>query len=76
MTTNKLNTIEMTRRIREAIYEQIKDKTLPERLAFYRQKAQAFHRQLGIQVPVRPPNEPDSEHTAVLNDEGQQHREP
>jgi hypothetical protein len=76
MTTNKLNTIEMTRRIREAIYEQIKDKTLPERLAFYRDKAQAFHRQLGIQVLTRPPNEPDTEHTAVLTDEGQQHREP
>lgn len=60
MTTNKLNTIEMTRRIRETIYEQIKDKTLPERLAFYREKAQAFHQQLGIQAQTRPGGEPNT----------------
>jgi hypothetical protein len=73
MTTNKLNTIEMTRRIRDAIYEQIKDKTPPERLAFYREKAQAFYRQQGIQIPASPAGEPDTEHTSVLNDESQQH---
>lgn len=65
----------MTRRIRDAIYEQIKDKTLSERLTFYRDKAQAFHRQLGIQAPTRPAGEPDPEHIPVLNDEGQPHRE-
>ena len=76
MTTNKLNTIEMTRRIRDAIYEQIKDKTPPERLAFYREKAQAFYHQLGVQVSTSPSGEQDTEHTPVLNDESKQHREP
>lgn len=74
MTTNKLNTIEMTRRIRDAIYEEIKDKTLPERLAFYRDKAEAFHRQLGILMPPRPTGELGSGHIPALNDEGQQHQ--
>lgn len=63
MTMNKLNTIEMTRRIRDAIYEQIKDKTPAERLAFYRERAQALYDQLGIQVPSSRAGEPDAEHT-------------
>jgi hypothetical protein len=69
MTTNKLNTIEMTRRIRDALYEQIKDKTLPERLAFYRNKAQAVHHQLGLPAPTIPPVEPDSVRAPTADDE-------
>ena len=76
MTTNKLNTIEMTRRIRDALYEQIKDKTLPERLAFYRNKAQVVHRQLGLRAPTIPPVEPDNVPAPAINDEDHQHRMP
>ena len=75
MTTTKLDTIEMTRRIRDAQYEQIKDKTLPERLAFYRDKAQAFHRQLGISVRTIAPVEPDTVDAPVVNNESHQSHE-
>jgi hypothetical protein len=68
MTTNKISTIEMTRKIRDDIYEQIKDKTLLERLAFYQDKAQAIHRQLGIQEPNRPTNVPSADHTYPISD--------
>jgi hypothetical protein len=71
MTTNKVNTIEMTRRIRDAIYEQIKDKTPAERLAFYREKAQALYDQLGIQVPTSQASQSAADHTPVLDDESQ-----
>jgi hypothetical protein len=75
MTTNNLDTIEMTRRIRDAQYEQIKDKPLIERLAFYRDKAQAFHRQLGIKAPGAAPAEPGKAIALVANDEGHQHHD-
>lgn len=75
MTTNKLNTIEMTRRIRDAIYEQIKDKTLSERLAFYHNKAQALHQQLGLPALDIPPVETDILSAPAINDEDQQHHE-
>jgi hypothetical protein len=54
-------------------YEQIKDKTLPERLAFYRSQAQAFHQRLGLPVPQ--PVEPDTLYAPAINDE-EQRREP
>ncbi|MCS6938160.1 MAG: hypothetical protein RMJ55_15530 [Roseiflexaceae bacterium] len=52
MTKNDFDAIQITRRIREDLYEQIKNKTLAERIAFYHQQAQAFHRQLGLSVPI------------------------
>ncbi len=52
MTKNDFDAIQITRRIREDLYEQIKNKTLAERIAFYHEKAQAFHRQLGISIPI------------------------
>jgi hypothetical protein len=48
MTTNNIKAVEMTRQIRDEIYEQIKDKTPAERLAFYREQARAFYDQNGI----------------------------
>lgn len=52
MTTNQLDTIEMTRQIRDALYEQVKHKSTAERLAFYQEMAQAVHHELGIVVNV------------------------
>lgn len=43
METSKINAVELVRRIRDNHYEQLKDKTRAERLAFYRAKAQALH---------------------------------
>lgn len=39
-----LKTIEMTRQIREAHYEQLKENSHAERIAFYRAKARAFRK--------------------------------
>jgi hypothetical protein len=74
MTMNKLDAIDMTRRIRDALYEQIKDKTLSERLAFYRDQAQEVHRRLGLPPPATPPVESDSVPAPAINDEDQRHR--
>ena len=46
--TTKLDTLDMTRHIRDSIYEQVKDMSLAERLAFYHAQAQTVHRQLGL----------------------------
>jgi hypothetical protein len=70
MTTTTLDTLKMTRRIRDALYEDVKDMSLPERLAFYRAKAQAFHRQVGIDVPTRSLELPDAERTPSMIDNG------
>lgn len=56
--TNQIDTIEMTRRIRDALYEQIKDLSPTERLAFYRETAQALHQQLDIAAINRPTHIP------------------
>jgi len=42
MAKNEIKAVEMTRRIRDAHYEQLKGKSSEERIAFYRQKAQAM----------------------------------
>jgi hypothetical protein len=42
-----MKAVKMTRRIRDAHYEQLEDKTWEERVAFYRAQAQALHEQLG-----------------------------
>lgn len=41
MAKNEIKAVEMTRRIRDAHYEQLKGKSPEERIAFYRRKAQA-----------------------------------
>ena len=46
--TTKLDTLDMTRHIRDSLYEQIKDMSTAERLAFYHGQAQKVHRQLGL----------------------------
>ena len=43
MEKTEIKVIEMLRRIRDAHYEQLKRKTRPERMAFYRQKALAMN---------------------------------
>jgi len=42
----KLKTIELTRRIRDNIYEQIKDLPKEEQIKFYRLKASKLNKQL------------------------------
>ena len=46
MTIPMLKAVEMTRRIRDQHYEQLKDKTHAERIAFYQQQAQELHTRL------------------------------
>ena len=41
-----LKTVEMTRRIRDAHHEQLKNKTWEERVAFYKEQARALHEAL------------------------------
>jgi hypothetical protein len=42
-----IKAVEMTRRIRDAHYAELDNKTPEERLAFYREKARALHSELG-----------------------------
>ncbi len=44
MRKTTLKTLEMTRQIRDAHYERLKEKSLAERIAFYRAKARAFRK--------------------------------
>lgn len=46
--TTKLDTLDMTRHIRDSLYEQVKQMSPAERLAFYHAQAQQIHRQLGL----------------------------
>jgi hypothetical protein len=41
MGKNEIKAVEMTRKIRDAHYEQLKGTSAEERIAFYKQKAQA-----------------------------------
>ncbi len=43
MDKNNLRAVPMTRAIRDAHYEQLKDMTRQERIAFYRKKARLIH---------------------------------
>lgn len=49
----EINAVEMTRRIREAHAEQLKDATPQERIRFYEERARLLHEELGIH-PVSP----------------------
>ena len=46
-------TLEMTRRIRDAHYERLKDKSQQERLAFYRRKTRSLHAEMSKQASSR-----------------------
>jgi hypothetical protein len=48
MRTSNLKAVEMRRHIRDQHYEQLKDKTYAERIAFYQQQAQELHTRLGV----------------------------
>jgi len=48
MTIPKMKALEMTRRIRDQHYEQLKDRTHAERIAFYKQQAQELHTRLRL----------------------------
>ena len=49
----KINALDMARQIRDAHYEQIKNSTHEERLAFYRAKAQKLHAELETLLPAQ-----------------------
>ena len=53
MTTPTLKAVEMTRRIRDQHYEQLKDKTHAERIAFYQKQAQELHMRLRATLQER-----------------------
>ena len=42
-----MKTVKMVRRIRDTHYQELKDKTWDERIAFYKEQARALHRELG-----------------------------
>lgn len=44
METTNIKAVELIRSIRNRHYEELKDKTPDERIAFYRAKARALHR--------------------------------
>ena len=44
---SEIKAVEMTRRIRDAHYAKLADKTTEERIAFYHEKARALHSELG-----------------------------
>jgi hypothetical protein len=42
-----IKAVDMVRRIRDAHYERLKDSTVQEKIAFFREKARALHAELG-----------------------------
>ena len=42
----EIKAVEMTRRIRDNNYEKLRNKSVAERIIFYREKAKAFHTQI------------------------------
>ncbi len=42
-----MKAVKMTRRIRDAHYQELKDKTWDERITFYKEQARALHKELG-----------------------------
>ncbi len=46
MKKQSVKAVEMTRSIRDAHYEQFKDKPVEERIAYYKAQARAFHEEL------------------------------
>ncbi|MBA3944786.1 MAG: hypothetical protein H0X37_09525 [Herpetosiphonaceae bacterium] len=52
-----INAVELVRRIRDQHYEELKDKTQEERIAFYRAKSQALHEKVRVVRPAQPHDE-------------------
>jgi hypothetical protein len=55
-----LRTVELTRRIRDAQHEQLKDKTWEERVAFYKEQARALHEALRRTLQRQPKQEEEA----------------
>jgi hypothetical protein len=54
-----IDAVAMTRRIRDAHYEQLKDATAAERIRFFQEKARRVHAAIDERrVPPSPPAEP------------------
>ncbi len=66
--TTKLDTLEMTRHIRDSLYEQVKDMSTAERLAFYHAQARKVHRQLGLPPISHASDTPDATGETVMQD--------
>lgn len=49
----KIDAVAMTRRIRDAHYEQLKDATTAERIRFFREKARRVHAAIDEQPTTR-----------------------
>ena len=58
MKKTTIRAVEMVRRIRDAHYEQLRDKSPEERIAFYRAKAHLLRAQLASQRQEQPADEP------------------
>jgi hypothetical protein len=58
MEKQTIDAVEMTRRIRDAHHEQLKDATAAERIRFFREKARRVHAAINEQpaTPSRPAN--------------------
>lgn len=64
--TTKLDTLDMTRHIRDSLYEQVKNMSSAERLAFYHAQAQTVHRQLGLPPLARSADTTDAISEALV----------
>lgn len=51
MKKNEIDAVDITRKIRDAHYDQIKDKSTEERIIFYRKKAQKIQEQASKILP-------------------------
>ena len=58
MKTTTLKAVETIRRVRDAQYEQLRDKTVEERIAFYRAKARQMQALVAAQAEVQKTVEP------------------
>jgi uncharacterized protein YdbL (DUF1318 family) len=65
MKPSEVKTMELIRRIREAHYQQLQDKTQAEQIAFYRAKAQQMNQRAKAMLPLPQP---------MVDVESQQHR--
>ena len=66
--TTKLDTLDMTRHIRDSLYEQVKNMSPAERLAFYHAQAQTVHRQLGLPLLTRSSDTTDAMGETLVED--------
>ena len=52
MPPKTIKAVELTRQIRDIHYEQLKNASLEEQIAFYQKKARAFYQQHGLPEPA------------------------